>query len=698
MLSAVVFVKKSCSVCCLILTIFVGINALPCAAQILISAGAYANNFDSLGTANANWTNNLTLPDWYSSKGNGDATNYLAGTGSSSAGGMYSFGVTGISNSADRALGSVAASSINYAYGVRFSNDTAFIQTNIAVSYTGEEWRSGSTVATHTLAFSYQVGSGPLTNAHSGIWTAFNALSFVSPNLSGSGSALDGNATTNRQFFSNVNLTGVTVQPGQELFVRWLDVDDTGFDNGLAIDDVAVSFGGVSPSAAPIITTEPTSQIATQGDNVTFTVAATGNPAPGYQWQLNGTSLAGATTTSLNVLAVTTNQSGGVYSVLVTNSIGTTNSQTATLTVFPQPPAAPSVVAVSLLTYNLKGNGATNWSTNAAQVKAIGRQLVYLNPDVITFNEIPWDLRYEMTNWITVFLPGYHLAVSTNTDGFICNGVASRYPILRSNSWLYHANLQIYGYTNSASTFADNFTRDFFEAQIVVPGFPQHLHVFTTHLKSSSGGYADAAAKRAAEAAAITNFFATTYFVLYPNQPYTLSGDMNEDSTNTLAIQRLISPMTGLRLTNPTNPFTGSSDTYATTTANPSSRLDYIFPCPLLFSNIASSQVFRTDKLNPVPPNLLSNDCKVGSDHLPVLMAFANPYDKPFRLLTLTRSNPTVTLTWQSVLGQPYRVESSSNLSLWTVLATNLVATNSTFTYSTNLPDAQRYFRIYRVP
>lgn len=469
------------------------------------------------------------------------------------------------------------------------------------------------------------------------------------------------------------------------------------------LDDliVATSFDEVvsgSPvTAAPIITVPPISQIATQGDNVTFTVAATGDPAPGYQWQLNGTNLAGATTTVLSLAEVATNQAGS-YSVLVTNIAGTTNSDPATLSVYPALPPAPAVIGVSLLTYNLKGNGATDWSTNATQVKAIGRQLIYLNPDVITFNEIPWDFRFEMTNWITAFLPGYHLAVSTNTDGFICNGIASRFPIRRSNSWLYHADLQPYGYTNADSFFADNFTRDFFEAEIAVPGFSQALHVFVTHLKSSSGGYADAAAKRAAEAAAITNFFATTYAALYAFHPYTVSGDMNEDNTSTLAIQRLISPVSGLRLTSPVNPFTGSGDTYSTTSANPSSRLDYIFPCQLLFSNLTSSQVFRTDKLSPVPPNLFSNDCKVGSDHLPVLMTFGNPFAKPFRLLTVTRTQLTVMLKWESVFGQPYHVESATNLTAWTRLATNLVATNSTFIYATNLPETARYFRIYRVP
>ena len=111
-----------------------------------------------------------------------------------------------------------------------------------------------------------------------------------------------------------------------------------------------------------------------------------------------------------------------------------------------------------------------------------------------------------------------------------------------------------------------------------------------------------------------------------------------------------------------------------------------------------ASQVFRTDILNPVPPNLNSNDDKVASDHLPVMMVFNNPYDKAFRLLSIARSNASVTLTWQSVTGQPYRVDSSSNLAAWTGLASNLVATGMSYVFTTNVIGDTLFFRVYRIP
>lgn len=666
-------------------------------AQFPMSIGPYAQNFDSLGAASDTWTDNSTLSGWYIAKSTtGPVTGYTAGTGSSGTGAIYSFGIGGVNSSTDRALGSVASGTPgNFAYGVRFTNDTAATFTNFSVTYTGEQWRNSGVSTTQALAFTYRISNTPITNAdgsNTNTWIAVPALNFNSPTVGGSSSQLDGNAATNRQFFS-VTLVGASVGPGQEIFFRWRDTDDVGTDHGLAIDDLNILYnlGDELVLVAPLILTNPQSATVTVGDSVQFNALATGNPAPQYQWQFHGTNLLGETGTTLTLNSVTTNHAGS-YRFIVTNSQGAATSDVATLTVnFP-------TTGVSLLTYNVKGNGATNWSTSAPQVQAIARQLQYLQPDVITFNEIPWDYRYEMTNFIAAFLPNYNLAISSGTDGSICSAIATRFTITRASKWLDGIDLRSFGYSN-ANNALDNFTRDLFEAQIAVPGFARPLHVFTTHLKATaSGEYADNALKRAAEAAAITNFFATNLFTLYPYDLYTLSGDLNASDTNELCIQTLLSPPTGLMMTQPKNPVTGSVNTYSTASANPSSRLDYIFPGPLLYSNIKTSQVFRTDKLTPLPPGLNSDDSQTASDHYPVLMVFNNPYDKPFKLLSLTRTNPTVTLKWESVFGQPYRVESSTNLMTWTTQANNLVATGTNLTYSTNLNDPQRYFRIYRTP
>jgi len=335
---------------------------------------------------------------------------------------------------------------------------------------------------------------------------------------------------------------------------------------------------------------------------------------------------------------VTTTEAG-IYMVNVTNSFGSTNSQPATLPV--DPPVFPGF---SLLTYNVGGNDATDWSTKSLQVQAIARLLQFLNPDIITLQEIPYDLSYEMMNCVNVFLPGYAFARNSGTDGAIPSLIASRFSVARSTSWLDVIDLRGFGYSNVNDSL-DNFTRDLFEAEIAAPGVVQPLRVFTTHLKATSGTTCvDAAAKRAAEVAAITNFLATNLFSLYPNHPYVLAGDMNESDTDSLAIRYFISAPTSFLLTNPINPMSGSLNTFSIR-ASLSSRLDYVFPGGLLVSNIAATQVFRTDLLNSPLLPLLPTDSATASDHLPVLMLFNNPQRQAFQVVVHSSIEPD---------GQPY--------------------------------------------
>jgi endonuclease/exonuclease/phosphatase family metal-dependent hydrolase len=443
----------------------------------------------------------------------------------------------------------------------------------------------------------------------------------------------------------------------------------------------------------PAIVSPPQNQTVTNGANVTFSVSATGTPPLAYQWQLNNTNLPGATSSNLTLTAVTFAQAG-FYSVVITNVLGSAGSTPVALSVW-----CGSSPSFSYLTYNANGNGQTNWSTNMWHVRAIGRQVQYLNPDIITFNEIPVtnNCTAQMVDFVTAFCPGYYLVTNSADDGFIRSAILSRFPIIASTSRLRDVYLGPYGYTNASPS--PYFSRDLFEAQISVPGFPQPLHVFTVHLKSGQTG--PESLKRAAEAAAVSNFFATVYPAVNGQQPYVLSGDLNEDilrppDSNPQSIQCLVSDPTGLQLTTAVNPFTDSELTISIRDGL-TRRYDYILPCALLFSNIVSSQVFRTDLLDPLPPNLYSDDDNA-SDHLPVFMVFGNPFNTPFRLLSIGMTNQIVSLTWESTSNCSYNVEVSSNLAAWTPLVTNLTATGANFTFITNVSGDVQFFRVQRAP
>jgi Protein of unknown function (DUF1573)/Immunoglobulin domain/Immunoglobulin I-set domain len=103
---------------------------------------------------------------------------------------------------------------------------------------------------------------------------------------------------------------------------------------------VTSSTGNVTSNAAtltvnapPSITTQPASTTVIAGQTATFSVAAAGTAPLTYRWNMNGTAISGATSTSYTTSATTTGNSGEQFTVTVTNSLGNITSSTATLTV-----------------------------------------------------------------------------------------------------------------------------------------------------------------------------------------------------------------------------------------------------------------------------------------------------------------------------------------------------------------------------
>jgi endonuclease/exonuclease/phosphatase family metal-dependent hydrolase len=354
----------------------------------------------------------------------------------------------------------------------------------------------------------------------------------------------------------------------------------------------------------------------------------------------------------------------------------------------------PTITNFSLVTYNVLGRDQPDWTTNSPQVRAIGRQLAFLKPDIVAFQEIPeTNANYlQMTGFVAAYLPGYSLATGQRTDGGERSVIASRFPIVHSQSWLARSSLAAFGYDGV-------FTRDLFEAEILVPGLPQTFHCFTTHLKAQPDEASSA--RRAAEARAISNYFARGYLTTNVLQPYVLVGDMNEDiyrprTYERGAIQTLTSPPTGLRLTTPRNPSTHDERTWSIQNASLTIRFDYILPCGLLFSNVTSSQVFRSDRVSPPAPPMLAGDSATAADHLPVVMNFRNPYAVPLVIRGLAISNQVATVRWAAIPGDRYRVEASGDLVAWQAVASNLLAQSYELTFPTPASHGSRFYRVAR--
>jgi hypothetical protein len=90
------------------------------------------------------------------------------------------------------------------------------------------------------------------------------------------------------------------------------------------------------PTVAISFTTQLASQTVTAGAAVTFTAAASGSPAPTFQWRKNGANITGATGASYTIASATT-ADAGTYAVVATNSAGSATSNNAVLTVVTPP-------------------------------------------------------------------------------------------------------------------------------------------------------------------------------------------------------------------------------------------------------------------------------------------------------------------------------------------------------------------------
>jgi sugar lactone lactonase YvrE len=115
--------------------------------------------------------------------------------------------------------------------------------------------------------------------------------------------------------------------------------------SGIAVDGKgALYISGVSVirkgivAGAPAITTQPQGATVAAGGSVQLTVAATGVPAPTYQWLRNGVAIDGA---NAAVYAITnlSAASAGSYTVTVANTLGSATSSVAVVSVSATPPS-----------------------------------------------------------------------------------------------------------------------------------------------------------------------------------------------------------------------------------------------------------------------------------------------------------------------------------------------------------------------
>ncbi len=160
---------------------------------------------------------------------------------------------------------------------------------------------------------------------------------------------------------------------------------------GLTISQPAL----LSITHPPVITLQPISQVANEGDTVIFEVSANGTIPFSYQWKKNGFDLTGENGRQLVLTGVTT-ASEGSYEVVVSNADGVTNSAAATLTVIVPPVITTQPLgrtnnagSTAAFTVTLTGSPAIySWYFNGTNLLSDGGRISGATSNVLTLTNV----------------------------------------------------------------------------------------------------------------------------------------------------------------------------------------------------------------------------------------------------------------------------------------------------------------------
>jgi pectate lyase len=146
--------------------------------------------------------------------------------------------------------------------------------------------------------------------------------------------------------------------------------------------------------SAPSIITQPQSQAVTVSNNASFSVVATGSQPLFYQWHFNTNSLIADATNSTLALNNVQFSDAGDYSVTVSNSLGTADSNFATLTVN-EPATNIDFTHVGYADYNFALTGGSGGPT--VDVYQLSDMAAYYSTDDTGASPAPAVLRIHGT-------------------------------------------------------------------------------------------------------------------------------------------------------------------------------------------------------------------------------------------------------------------------------------------------------------
>jgi hypothetical protein len=197
---------------------------------ILNTMGVFVSeDFNTL----ANTSTSSTMPQGWRISETGTSGNvnnaYTAGTGSNNAGDSYSFGLAG---SNLRTLGCLLSGTLSPSFGAKFLNNTNATINSLTITYIGETWRVGAVNRSDRLDFSYSLNA---SNLATGTWVDIDSLDYVN-----APQAATPNGSVVHSSQKNYTIFGLNIPAGSNFFIRWVDSDVTGSDDGMGINDFSI--------------------------------------------------------------------------------------------------------------------------------------------------------------------------------------------------------------------------------------------------------------------------------------------------------------------------------------------------------------------------------------------------------------------------------------------------------------------------
>lgn len=203
--------------------------------------------------------------------GSGTNANFIIGTGSGTGSGTYSYG---LSNNSERAIGSLASSTGIYSIGIIITNNTGTKLNTASISFIAEQWRKGGSGNKNIWRFRYKTGSFNDINQSSLIDEA--QLNFSSVQTSTGIATLNGNLPEN-QIAVNYTLENIQWNNGEQILLRWDDSDESGSDDGMAIDQFSFSAKYKAPNPISINDIQSLADSPTNADTIQYAIKFGGN-------------------------------------------------------------------------------------------------------------------------------------------------------------------------------------------------------------------------------------------------------------------------------------------------------------------------------------------------------------------------------------------------------------------------------------